>query len=96
MCNGFDDDHFKLSVDPMRVMTFPDSINGETGLLCKSLGGRGNFESMSISSMLVEARLARIYNYPIRWYNLGLEDFMRSYQRLEEPLHSHPEPRRGR
>jgi hypothetical protein len=30
VCGGFDDDHFKLSVNPMRVVTFLDSINGQT------------------------------------------------------------------
>ena len=94
VCGGFDDDHFKVSVDPMRVVTFPESINGETGLLCKSLGGKNDFEAMNVSSMLVESRWAKIYNYPIKWRNLGLDDFIHNYQRLEEPLHSHPEPKR--
>jgi hypothetical protein len=95
VCSGFDDDHFKLSVDPMRVVTFPDSVNGATGLLCKSIGGRRDFEALRISSMLLESRWTRIYNYPIRWHNLGLEDFINNYQRLEEPLHTHLEPRCG-
>lgn len=97
ICCGFDDDHFKLSVDPMRVVTFPDSINGETGLLCKSLGGKNDFESLKVSEILSRARWGRLYNYPIRWHNLSMEDYIdRAYQRIEESLHSHPEPRRGR
>ena len=95
VCSGFDDDHFKLSVDPMRVVTFPDSINGETGLLCKSLGDWRDFEDMQIPEMLRESRWCRIYNYPVRWFNMGLEGFLQSYQKLEEPLDSHLEPRRG-
>jgi hypothetical protein len=95
VCGGFDDDHFKLSVDPMRVVTFPDSINGETGLLCKGLGGISDFEASKISSILLECKWTRIYNYPIKWYNLSIEDYLnRGYQELEEPLHSHLEPKR--
>lgn len=96
VCGDFDDDHFKLSVDPMRVVTFPNSINGETGLLCKGLGGRTDFEATKISTMLIESRWTRIYNYPIRWHSLGLEDFVHNYRGLEESLHAHLEPRRGR
>jgi hypothetical protein len=96
VCGGFDDDHFKLSVDPMRVITFPDSINGETGQLCKSLGGISDFETKKIQSILLESMWTKIYNYPIKWSNLSLEDYIiRGYQGLEEPLHAHLEPRRG-
>jgi len=38
-CGGFDDHHFTLSCDPMRVVSFPGSVNAETGLICKYLGG---------------------------------------------------------
>jgi hypothetical protein len=73
-------------------MTFPDSINGETGFLSKGLGNRLDFERLEIPKMLQEARWCRIYNYPIRWYNLGLEDFLRGYNLAEESIHAHLEP----
>ncbi len=37
---GFDDHHSTLSCDPMRVVSFPGSVNAETGLICMYLGGR--------------------------------------------------------
>jgi hypothetical protein len=94
VCGGFDDDHFKLSVDPLRVVALPDSINGMSGLLCKSLGGRRDFEGVRIPEVLRESRWRRIHNYLIRWYNMGPEDF-RGFDLSEETLHAHLEPRRG-
>jgi hypothetical protein len=92
VCGGFDDDHFKVSVDPMRVVTFPESINGESGLLCKSLGGIADFEAWTISRILIESRWTRIFNYPIKWHNLSLEDYiLRSFQELEASYPTHLE-----
>jgi hypothetical protein len=34
----FDEPHFKLSSDITRVMTFPESLNGESGLVCARAG----------------------------------------------------------
>jgi hypothetical protein len=36
----FDRHHFILSVDPMRVISVPNSLNAETGLKCLYIGAR--------------------------------------------------------
>ncbi len=78
----------------MRVVTFPESINGETGLLCKSIGGVADFEALTISNLLLESRWTRIFNYPIKWTSLSLEDYIvRSFQDLEASYPTHLEPK---
>jgi DNA primase catalytic subunit len=44
----FDKAHFNVSVDPMRVVTVPNSINAKTGLRCSYLGGKKDFEKLSL------------------------------------------------
>lgn len=73
---GFDDPHFRLSCDPMRVVTFPESLNGETGLICKYLGGPKEFERTSISDILWRSKASK-YFHNTTWTNLN---------------HTHPEP----
>ena len=75
-CGEFDDRHFTLSCDPMRVVTFPGSLNGETGLVCKYLGGPQSFERTRISDIIWRSRATTYI------YNLGFE-------RLTD--HAHPE-----
>ena len=53
---GFDDPHFKLSCDPMRMITFPGSLNSRSGLICTHLGGPSEFESMSMTDVLHRSR----------------------------------------
>lgn len=77
-CGGFDDHHFTLSSDPMRVVTFPESLNGETGLMCKYLGGPEEFERTSVQDILWRSKATRYF------YNMGFESAVQS--------HSHPEP----
>jgi len=47
--------HFTLSVDPMRIITVPNSLNAETGLACKHIGSRKDLEESSIHSILQNA-----------------------------------------
>jgi hypothetical protein len=82
VCGGFDDHHFTLSCDPLRVVTFPESLNGRTGLICSYLGGPKDFENTSISDVLWRSKASMYF------YGTGWETMTR--------LHAHPEPMAGR
>ncbi len=49
---GFDRRYFILSCNVMRVITFPDSLNGETGLVCSYLGSVREFSRMKVYEIL--------------------------------------------
>jgi len=55
----FDRHHFIVSVDPLRIISVPMSINGETGLICTFIGDRKDLERRSINSIFEEARPER-------------------------------------
>jgi hypothetical protein len=44
--------HFTVSVDPMRVVTVPNTINGKTGLICRFIGSHKNLENLTITEIL--------------------------------------------
>jgi len=48
----FDRAHFTVSVDPMRVVTVPNTLNGKTGLICRFIGSPKNLETLSIPEIL--------------------------------------------
>jgi hypothetical protein len=48
--------HFILSCDVMRVITFPESLNGETGLVCSYLGNPSEFSELKVYEILEQAR----------------------------------------
>jgi hypothetical protein len=48
----FDRPHFVLSVDPMRVVSVPQTLNGSTGLVCTYVGGRGDLERCDVVRIL--------------------------------------------
>jgi hypothetical protein len=62
----FDRAHFILSVDPMRVISVPNSLNAETGLRCSYIGSRKDLENMTINSLLLyhSNPALEIYGYP--------------------------------
>jgi hypothetical protein len=61
----FDRAHFILSVDPMRVVSVPNSLNAETGLICSYIGERKDLENKSISSLVYCSNPAlTLYGYP--------------------------------
>lgn len=78
-CGGFDRSHFILSSDVMRVITFPGSLNGQTGMRCSYIGGLEDFEKTPVSRIVWQSDATRF-----------LYDF--SFVRMSE-LHAHPEPR---
>ncbi len=55
----FDRHHFIVSVDPLRIISVPMSINGETNLICTFIGDRKDLERRSIDSIFEEARPER-------------------------------------
>jgi len=61
----FDRAHFILSVDPMRVITVPGTLNAETGLKCIYIGDRRTLEYRTIENILWQANTAGDrYGYP--------------------------------
>jgi len=53
---GFNRDHFILSVDPMRILSVPNSMNAETGLVCSYIGDRKDLENRSIRRIVENAK----------------------------------------
>jgi len=61
----FDRKHFTVSVDPMRVVTVPNTINGKTGLVCSFIGGEKDLERLTIPELLERSKeFARFHCYP--------------------------------
>ncbi len=61
----FDRAHFILAVDPMRVITVPNSLNGETGLKCIYTGDRKALERRTVENVLWQATSVKErYGYP--------------------------------
>jgi len=44
--------HFTVSVDPMRVVTVPNTLNGKTGLICRYIGSPYVLERLTIPDLL--------------------------------------------
>jgi hypothetical protein len=59
---GFDDNHFKLSCDPMRMITFPESLNTRTRLICSYLGTPSDFARKPVIEILRESRALRYFH----------------------------------
>jgi hypothetical protein len=51
----FDEPHFTLSVDPMRVISVPYTLNASTMLVCRPIGSRLDLERKSVTRILDEA-----------------------------------------
>jgi hypothetical protein len=61
----FDRHHFILSVDPMRVMSVPQTLNAETSLICLHIGNRKDLDACSARAIIERANPAlQIYGYP--------------------------------
>lgn len=57
--------HFIVSVDPMRVVTVPNTLNGKTGLICKYIGDRKDLERLGIHDLLGESMaFSKFDGYP--------------------------------
>jgi len=75
--------HFILSVDPMRVMTVPGSLNGRTGKICFLVGDPHDFERLTLEEVTNKSDSRKYL------YNNG-------FQAASSLVHSHPEPNGGR
>jgi hypothetical protein len=51
----WDRSHFIVSVDPMRVVTVPGTLNADTGLACCKIGSPEDLENMSVFHLLERA-----------------------------------------
>lgn len=71
---GFDIPHFVLSSDVLRVITFPESLNGETGLVCSCLGNPAEFRDLKVYEILEQARVSKGV---IQWVNFVSADKLR-------------------
>jgi len=61
----FDRAHFILSVDPMRIITVPQTLNAETGLICSYIGGRKDLELQTVENIIVNSQpLEELYGHP--------------------------------
>lgn len=57
--------HFVLSVDPMRIITVPNSLNAESGLVCSYIGDRKDLESITTYKIIEYSDPSLlIYGYP--------------------------------
>ena len=54
-CNGFNRYHFIVAVDPMRIISLPYSLNGESGLVCIPVGDRKSLEKLSVEEVVRRA-----------------------------------------
>jgi len=54
--------HFLLSTDPMRLISLPYSLNGESGLVCTLIGDRRVLERLTIDEII---KLANPYSYSL-------------------------------
>ena len=55
-CHGFDRSHFIVSTDPMRIISLPNSLNGESGLVCLSIGNRKDLERLVVEDLVARTR----------------------------------------
>lgn len=61
----FDRAHFILSVDPMRIITVPNTLNAETGLVCSYIGGSKDLELQTVENIVVNSQpVKELYGYP--------------------------------
>jgi hypothetical protein len=60
--HDWDHPNFIVSVDPMRVVTVPGTLNADTGLVCIDVGGVGDLADLSIQSLLGRSKpIAQIW-----------------------------------
>ena len=61
----FDRAHFIVSTDPMRVITVPSTLNGESGLVCTYIGDRKDLELQTVDNIIANAKpVQELYGYP--------------------------------
>jgi hypothetical protein len=49
----------------MRVVTVPNTLNGQTGLICSHVGDRKELDKRTIQELLIKSReFAKFHGYP--------------------------------
>ena len=81
-CGGFDRHHYTLSVDPMRVISLPESLNARTGLICRYIGGPREFEELHLTNLVRESSANRFF-------------YSNKFSFMNQ-IEAHPEPHVGR
>lgn len=71
--------HFILSSDPMRIMTLPNTLNGNTGLVCFEVESPSDFEVLTMEKVVQKSEARRYF------YDSAFKTATTLY-------HSHPEP----
>jgi hypothetical protein len=70
--------HFLLSSDPMRMMTVPFTLNGETGKICFYVGGPREFEKLTFQEILRRSDASQyVYDNGFRPLHSHLEPLLR-------------------
>ncbi len=59
----FDRAHFTVSVDPMRVVRVPNTMNGKTGLVCSYIGTVRDLENMTIPEILEVSKVFPVQSH---------------------------------
>jgi hypothetical protein len=57
---AFDNYHFPVSVDPMRILAVPNTLNAESGLTCQHIGDRKSLEDRSASDIVESSSLVSL------------------------------------
>lgn len=61
----FDRYHFIVSTDPMRIITVPETINSESGLICRYFGDCKDLERLSVDQIILNSvPFGTLYGYP--------------------------------
>jgi hypothetical protein len=55
--------HFTVIVDPMRVVTVPNTVNAKTGLICRFLGSPKDLEILTISEVLEMSKTFPVHGH---------------------------------
>jgi hypothetical protein len=74
---AFDNSHFVLSCDVMRVLSVPDSLNAETGLISSYLGKAKDFRFMTVDEILRRARRGKASIVGLGWRKPNSFDILR-------------------
>ena len=71
--------HFILSSDPLRVMTVPNTLNGNSGLVCFDVGTPSDFEAITLEKVVQKSGAKKFF-------------YDSAFKTANVLVHSHPEP----
>jgi hypothetical protein len=62
--------HFILTCYVIRIITYPESLNGETGLVCSCLGDPDEFRGLEGYEILEQARTSKGVTHGVNFVSL--------------------------